>query len=140
MPLELPYQVLEDLLLDPKFAAEALMGWKLDDYQSAALKLDWWFPYTIDSSGTMSGKTLRMFILLNLRAMLLEDQLCGAYFQTWSAGQQEFWPYFQKTIEQSPIYRSQCLMDRRKYGGPNTGSVWQWRFDNGSKIEMPAPG
>ena len=39
MALQLDPKILADLLLDPKFGAEALMGWKLDDYQSAALKL-----------------------------------------------------------------------------------------------------
>ena len=142
--LQLDPKILADLLLDPKFAAEALMGWKLDDYQSAALKLDWWFPTTLDCSGTMSGKTLRSFILLNLRCMLLPDHVAAAYFPTWSAGQQEFWPYFQATLDKpggaAAFYRAQCRMHRRKVGESKGPSCWIWSFDDGSRIEMPAPG
>lgn len=138
--LTLDHRLLEDLLCDPRMAAGVLMGWEMDDFQAAGLKLDWWFPWTIDSSGTGTGKTVRMFLLSCLRAMLMEDHVVGCYFPTWAAiGQNEFWPYFYKTMGQSELFRSQLKMHRRKLGETKGPSSWTMNFENGSKIEMPAP-
>lgn len=126
-------------MLDPTFMAKALLGMEFDDFQSARLKLDWWFPVTLDSSGTMSGKSRGAFALLCGRCMLLEGHLAAAYFQTWSAGQQEFWPYFHEVLNKGPrIFRDQCRMHRNKPGEKLGSSVWTWTFDNGSCLEMPA--
>ena len=111
MPLDLPYQVLEDLLCDPRFASEALLGVELDDFQSARLKLNWWFPYTIDSSGTMSGKTVGMYAHAALRGILLEDQVVACYMPTGAAGMAEFTPYFRASLEKAPAnWHSRLLL------------------------------
>jgi hypothetical protein len=127
-------------MCDPRFAASALLGWELDDFQGARLKLDWWFPYTIDSSGTMTGKTVGIFAHSCLRGMLLPDQVVGCYFPTQAIGQTEFWPYFAASMERSPLFREQCRMHRRRAGEDKSiHGVWQWHWENGSRIEMPAP-
>lgn len=140
MPLDLPYTVLEDLLCDPRFAAEVLLGIELDDFQACRLRTDWWFPYTIDSSGTMSGKSLGIFAHASLRGMLLPDQVVGCYFPTQAIGQTEFWPYFGASLEKAPLFREQCRVHRRRVGEDKSiHGVWMWHFDNGSQIQMPAP-
>jgi hypothetical protein len=143
--IELQHEVLDDLMLDPVFAAEALMGLKLDTFQQAALKLDWYFPMTIDSSGTGTGKTLRMFALACLRAILCcnatHTQWVGCYFPTWGqVGKQEFWQYFYKFLKTAPsIFRDQFAVHRRKIHEEKGAACWTMYFQNGSKIEMPAP-
>jgi len=127
-----------ELMCDPVMAAKVLMGWELDDFQAAALRMDWWFPNTIDSSGVSTGKTLRIFILACLRCMLLPDHVCAVYFQNFQMGKEEFWPYFQKTCEKSPIFLAQCLVVRNKPDKLNPGA-WIWFFKNASRITMPAP-
>lgn len=140
MIAEIREETITELFREPSMASSVLMGWHLDDFQSAALKLDWYFPWTIDLSGTSSGKTLRMFVLLNLRCMLLEDHVGAAYFPTWgSTGQKEFWPYFNRTIERHPFYARQLAIKRRKLGEEKGPSCWSMRFKNGSVIDMPAP-
>lgn len=120
-------------------AAEVLMGWKLDVFQAAALRLDWWFPETIDSSGVSTGKTLRVFIFVNLRAMLLPDHVAAVYFPNFQTAKDEFWPYFDRTVKQSKIYREQCEVSRNVIGEKKEPGAWSWRFKSGSRIVMPAP-
>lgn len=137
--IELPARILKKLLLDPVMAAEVLMGWRLDVFQAAALRMDWWFPETIDSSGVSTGKTLRTFILLNLRCILMENHVAAFYMPSWQTAKDEFWAYFDKTCKQSPIYVEQCLKSRNVVGELKEQGSWTWRFKNGSKIIMPAP-
>src|SRR5690349_7210037 len=84
--LQVEEQLLVDLLTDPVMAAKVLMGWELDDFQAAALRMDWWYPNTIDSSGVSTGKTLRIFILVCLRCMLIPDHVAAVYFQNFQMG------------------------------------------------------
>lgn len=137
--LKLPAEAFKKLLVDPVMAAEVLMGWKLDAFQRAALRMDWWFPETIDSSGVSTGKTLRIFIFSCLRCLLMPDQVGGVYFPNFQVGKDEFWPYFQKTIDQSPIFASQLRLHRKKLGEQKQPGAWIVEFKNGSKIIMPAP-
>lgn len=137
--MQFPAVILRKLLCDPVMAAEVLMGWKLDAFQAAALRLDWWFPETIDSSGVSTGKTLRIFILVNLRAMLLPDHVAAVYFPNFQTAKDEFWPYFERTWKQSAIYLQQCVVSRNIVGEKREPGAWSWHFKSGSRIIMPAP-
>jgi hypothetical protein len=137
--MEFSSSVLKKLLCDPVMAAEVLMGWKLDVFQAAALRIDWWFPETIDSSGVSTGKTLRIFLLVNLRAMLLPDHVAAVYFPNFQTGKDEFWPYYEKTIQQSEIFRLQCQVYRNVIGEKKEPGAYSWHYKHGSRVIMPAP-
>src|SRR4051794_7047602 len=137
--VEIPERTLVDLLTDPVMAAWVLMGWALDVFQAAALRMDWWIPDTIDSSGVSTGKTLRVFIYACLRCMLIPDHVLCIYFPNFQVGKDEFWPYFERTIAQSPLFAAQLQMHRGKLGESKASGAWSMRFRNGSRIIMPAP-
>ena len=140
MSLQIHEDLLRSLMSDPVLAAKVLMGIELDDYQAAALRLDWWFQETIDSSGVSTGKTMRIFVLACLRCMLIPNHVCAVYFPSFQMGKEEFWPYFQATMDRSPIFRQQLLVDRNREGEKKMPGAWLMYFKNGSRLTMPAPG
>ena len=140
MSLEISEDILRSLLADPVMAAKVLMGIALDDYQAAALRLDWWFQETIDSSGVSTGKTMRIFVLACLRCMLIPNHVCAVYFPSFQMGKEEFWPYFAATMDRSPLFRQQLLVDRNREGEKKMPGAWLMYFKNGSRLTMPAPG
>jgi len=137
--LQVSEKVLRELICDPVLACEVILGWELDTYQKAALRFDWWFPETIDSSGVSTGKTLRVFVFANLRCILLPQNVCGVYFPNFQTGKDEFWPYFERTMEQSPIFADQLVMHRRKLGESKAPGAWSMNYVSGSRLIMPAP-
>lgn len=144
--LGLPVEAVELLLIDPVMAARVLMGWELDDFAAAALRMDWWFPETVDDSATNTGKTVRVFILANLRALLIPGtpkapgHWVGIYFQNFTVGKDEFWPYFKMTIEKSDFFADQLLPGHGKLGETLAPGAWRMDFKCGGRILMPAPG
>lgn len=137
--LEFDSTILRKLLSDPVMAAKVLLGWDLDDFQAAALRIDWWVPETIDSSGISTGKTLRVFILVCLRCLLIPDHVAAVYFPNWQVGKDEFWPYFERTMEKSLFFRHQLKLNRKREGEHKDQGAWWMEFKNRSRIIMPAP-
>lgn len=140
MLLEMREEVMTALWRDPVFAVDALMGWRMPAFQGASLKMAWYFPYTFNLSGTSSGKTLEMFWHACLSAILMPGQKCGLYFPTWDhVGKTVYWPYYKRTIAQSPRFARELVMYRRKLGETRGGSCWSMNFRNGAVHHMPAP-
>ena len=141
-------ETLEQLLFDPVLAAYALMGMRdkddprlpgLDIFQQSRLRYMWWVPNVVDSSGVSTGKTIVNFLYVNLRCILIPNHYVGVYFPNHAVGIGEFWPYFDRFMEGSPIYRSQLLLNRGKLGESKAGGTYVMNFKNGSRIIMPAP-
>ena len=141
MPDRLPFplEVWEMYLKDPVMAAEVLLGWKLDTFQKVRLREMWWTPTLIDSSGISSGKTLTVFLFVTLRCTLLPDQWAGVYFPTFATGRDEFWPYFEKTIQQSEFFASQLKPTHGKLGETRHEGSWWMEWKCGNRVVMPSP-
>lgn len=137
---------LAELFRRPDMAASALLGYELDDFQSAELKMDWFFPFTLNLSGTSTGKTLLMWITSQLRCIMLNGtekapgHLAGMYFPNFGGvGQKQFWPYFEHTMERWPRFRRELKTYRKKVHEELGGSCWSMNYRNGSRLDMPAP-
>lgn len=128
------------LLTDPVMAARVILKVDLDPFQAAGLRMDWWYRYTIDSSGQATGKSFRVFALTNLRCILIPDQWAAVYFQVSSVGQQEFWPYFQSFMDKSDIFRDQFRIHHNKVGEHKDPGNWWMDYKCGSRLSLPSPG
>lgn len=140
MAVKISEKILVELLVDPVMACEVILKWELDTFQKAALRIDWWVPETIDSSGVSTGKTLRVFVFNCLRCILIPDHVAGVYFPNFAVGKDEFWAYFDKTLQRnSSLFADQLVMHRGKLGESRGQSSWVMNFKNGSRLIMPAP-
>ena len=63
-----------------------------DGFQACRLRLLWWTPNVIDSSGFGTGKSLGIWVFFNLRAMIIGDQHLCIYYQTFQSAKDIFWP------------------------------------------------
>jgi hypothetical protein len=138
----IPYALWEALMTDPVMAAEILLGVRLDVFQAVRLRIYWWFPEVIDSSGFSSGKTIVNWAFAMLRAILLPEQDVGVYMPTLETGKNTFWKYFD--TNQSRIFRAH--LGRVDEHGDASGSAktegggaCKAYFRNGSTVYMPAP-
>jgi hypothetical protein len=142
--LKITQTMQEDFLIDPVLGAEVLFKANLDAFQRARLKKTWWAPRTLDTSGFSSAKTFNLWVVSNLRCLLMPDQHAGIYYPVFSTGQQTYWQYFNKFQGVSSIFRAQIgEMDALKE--KNTGkatkkgpSCWTCDYKNESKVMMPA--
>src|ERR1700709_896685 len=92
--LKITPTMVDDFLIDPVLAARVLLSITFDEFPPAAFRLPWWVPNVIDESGFGTGKSLRLWAVMQLRCMLMEDQWCCAYYQTFEAGKSIFWPNY----------------------------------------------
>jgi len=137
--------MIEDFLGDPILACRWIFRRELDVFQRVRLKLMWWVPEVMDSSGISTGKTFIDFCYACLRAMLLPNlsggQDVGVYFHNFQVGKDTFWPYFKRI--NSPIFRANLgdiLDDDDARQGQRKGpSSWSAQFRSGGTISMPAP-
>ena len=134
--------MIDDFMIDPVMGAYIIMGVKLDAFQQVRLRTYWRFPEVIDSSGFSTAKTFVGWVFLNMRCVLIGDQVCGVYYQTFSTGQETFWQYYRK--RHHPIFAAQLgtfsLTDDEE-GKANTrgAACYHQFFRNGSEVKMPAP-
>ena len=77
--------MVDDFLIDPVLGIYVLFGVKLDVFQAVATRITWWVPNVLDSSGFGTGKSFRLFLVSNLRALLMPGQQIVAYYQTFQA-------------------------------------------------------
>lgn len=139
MALQLKQNWFEQLLIDPVLAAYVIMGAELDVFQQARLRYYWWVPVIVDSSGVSTGKTIEQFIYVNLRCILIPDHVAGIYFPNFQTAKDEFWPYFQKFLEISEVFRQQFTYHHGKVGEHKYPGAYVMDYKNKSKFIMPAP-
>lgn len=143
--LVLTQTMVEDFLCDPVLGFRWVFKRELDVFQRVRLKLMWWVPEVMDSSGISTGKTFVDFGYACLRAMLLPNlgsgQDVGVYFHNFQVGKDTFWTLFQKI--RSPIFRANLGNvddgDDAKQGQRKGPSSWTATFRSGGTIAMPAP-
>jgi hypothetical protein len=148
--LKITQTMIEDFIIDPVLGVEVIFGYKLDAFQRVRLKICWWTPRVMDSSGFSSAKSINMWLVSNLRALLLPGHVAGVYYPNFNSGKKVYWPYFRKTALQSKIYAAQCGKERIEGidGKSNEvakamdkgNSTWEYLYKNESRIMMPAPG
>lgn len=144
--LQISQTMMEDFIHDPVMGAKVILGYNLDVFQRVRLKLYWWSPYLIDSSGISSGKTIVDWVYLVLRCVLIPDHVSLFYNQTFQAMKDNFWPLFAKC--NNPIYQAQVgqfTMDgeenrRDARDTAKEPSCYKVFFKNKSIIMCPAPG
>lgn len=134
--------MVEDFLIDPVMGAKVIMGIDLDAFQALRLRTYWWVPNVIDSSGFGTGKSFVFWIFMNLRCVIIGDQWCYAYYQTFEAGKQIFWPYYRQY--RHPLFVAQ--LGRLDEEGESAGkdntrgpACYIQHFKNESLVAMPAP-
>lgn len=139
-----------DVLCDPVLGARILLGEELDAFQRVRLKVSWWSPRCIDSSGFSSEKTGNMVRKALLRSLLFDGQVSAIYYPSFDAAKRIFMPPFLRIAMQSPILRAQ--LGRQRILGVDGKSHEEEKalkkgpacyvidFKNGSQILLPAPG
>ncbi|HEV2330563.1 MAG TPA: hypothetical protein VGY56_17420 [Verrucomicrobiae bacterium] len=137
--------MVDDFLIDPVLGVSIIFKMKLDAFQAARLRTYWWVPDVIDSSGFGTGKSLVFWLFMNLRATIIGDQWCCAYYQTFEAGKQIFWPYYNDfNPARAPIFNAQLgsidtdgdVSGKDNKKGP---ACFVQNFKNGSRVLLPAP-
>lgn len=141
--MKVPQKLLEQLLIDPVMAAYVILKMELDTFQAARLRTYWWVPNVQDNSGVSTGKTAVDFAYVCLRAIFcgrLSNHIAAVYFPNFQTMKDEFWPYFDRTIEASDIFRSLLKIHNGKVGEHKDPGAWWMEFKDGSRIVCPAPG
>ena len=137
--------MVDDFLIDPILGVYVIMGVKLDVFQAYASRLTWWVPNVLDSSGLGTGKSFRIWLLTNLRAILIPGQQIVAYYQTFQALKDIYWRNYQNFGgNRAPIFEAQKgRLDSHGdvEGKDNTrgAAFYQQGFKNESCIFGPAP-
>jgi hypothetical protein len=139
-----------DFLCDPVLGAEYLFKECLDEFQKVRLVISWWTPRVMDSSGFSSAKTKNMWIVGNLRCLLIGDHVGLAAYPVFGTGQQSYWKYYQEVAARSAIFRAN--VGRRRIIGLDGKSeveakatlkgpsCWTCDYKNSSQMMMPAVG
>jgi hypothetical protein len=135
----------QDFLCDPVLAVFVIFGITLDAFQAARLRYYWWAQNVIDSSGVSSGKTIVIWLFLNLRAILIPDQECAIYYPVFETLKMSFWEYYSKI--RAPIFRAQLgqpsqveVGDEKAGDGTLHGAAcYKAFYRNGNKVLGPAP-
>ena len=143
--LQVTPTMVDDFLCDPVMGAYVLLGIKLDVFQACRLRMLWWTPNVIDSSGFGTGKSLGIWIWMNLRAMIIGDQHLCIYYQTFQSAKDIFWPYYRSfDRRRAPIFDAQLgKLDAEgdTDGKDNTKgpACYKQYFKNESLVMAPAP-
>ena len=137
--------MVDDFLIDPVLGIYVLFGVKLDVFQAVATRITWWVPNVLDSSGFGTGKSFRLFLVSNLRALLMPGQQIVAYYQTFQAVKDIYWANYQRFgSNRAPLFASQLgRLDEEGAadGKDNTrgAACYKQFFKNDSCIFGPAP-
>lgn len=136
--LRVTQTMVEDFLCDPVLACKVILGFDLDVFQRVRLRLFWWVPNVIDSSGYSSGKTITDWAYVQLRCILLPEHEAGVYYPVFETGKNTFWPYYDRC--RAPIFQAHLGREEMEDKGGIQGAACFKRFyRNGSKMLMPAP-
>ena len=140
--LKITQRMWEDFLCDPVMAAWVIMKIHLDAFQALRLRLYWWVPWVIDSSGFSSGKTIVDWIFTCLRCILIPDHKAAVFYPSHGTGKNTFWEYFdycEGGIFRAQIGETNQMGTEVGDGMTESGSVWTVEFRNGNRLVMPAP-
>ena len=143
--LQITPTMVDDFLVDPVLGAYVILGLKLDVFQQARLRMMWWTPNVIDSSGFGTGKSLGVWAFLNLRAVIIGDQHLCVYYQTFQSAKDIFWPYYWTfDSRRAPIFEAQ--LGKLDAEGDTDGkdnakgpACYKQYFKNESLVMAPAP-
>ena len=143
--LKITDTMVQDFLCDPVMGIYILFGVKLDVFQAVATRTTWWVPNVIDSSGFGTGKSFRIFLVANLRALLIPGQQICAYYQTFQAMKDIFWANYPKFGgARAPLFAAQ--LGRLDADGDADGkdnnrgpACYKQYFKNDSCVFGPAP-
>jgi len=143
--LKITPTMVDDFLIDPVMGIYWIFGVKLDVFQAYATRITWWVPNVLDSSGFGTGKSFRIFLLANLRSLIIPGQQCVAYYQTFQATKEIFWANYKNFgSNRAPIFAAQ--LGRMDLEGEDDGkdnlrgnACYMQHFKNGSCIFGPAP-
>ena len=105
--LKITSMMVDDFLFDPVMAAYVIFGVKLDVFQAVRLRLYWWCPDVIDSSGLGTGKSFVFWLFMQLRCVLLGDQWVCAYYQRFESMKSIYWPYYDSFRGTAPLFAAQ---------------------------------
>jgi len=137
--------MVDDFLIDPVLGIYVIFGVKLDVFQAAATRITWWVPNVLDSSGFGTGKSFRIWLVSNLRGLLIPGQQIVAYYQTFQSVKDIYWANYQRFgSNRAPIFAAQLgRLDEEGAtdGKDNTrgAACYKQFFKNDSCIFGPAP-
>ena len=94
--LKITLMMVEDFLIDPVMGIYVIFGVKLDIFEASATRITWWVPNVLDSSGFGTGKSFRIWLVSNLRALLIGGQQIVAYYQTFQSVKDIYWGNYQR--------------------------------------------
>jgi hypothetical protein len=141
----IPEELIVEFLSDPVMAARILMGAELDVFQAVRLRIMWFCPEVIDSSGVSTAKSEVIFIWANLIAMLLTNPDKGAkrkvmiFYQSLSIAEETFWAKYKIYREKSPLFQSQLKPGvGGRYGSGGTGNAREMLYWNGNSVGIMA--
>jgi hypothetical protein len=143
--LQITPMMATDFLHDPVMGIYVVFGVKLDVFQAYATRITWFVPNVIDSSGFGTGKSFRIWLITNLRAMLIPGQQIVAYYQTFQAMKEIYWRNYQNFGPlRAPIFEAQkgrFNTHGEEDGKDNTrgAACYVQNFKNESGIFGPAP-
>ena len=132
-------------MIDPVLGCYVLLGIKWDVFQAHAVRVTWWCPNVMDCSGLGTGKSLRVWALAQLRAMLIPGQQIVVYYQDFQATKDIFFRNYQNFgSDRAPLFCAQKgRLDEEGMadGKADTrgSACYQQHFKNGSCIYGPAP-
>lgn len=134
-----------EFIHDPVMGIYVIFGVKLDIFQAYATRLTWFIPNVLDSSGFGTGKSFRIWLVTNLRAMLIEGHQIVIYYQTFESMKGIYWKEYQNFgSRRAPIFDAQLGRfnnDGDEDGKDNTrgAACYKQAFKNDACIYGPAP-
>lgn len=146
--LKITQTMIEDFILDPVLGIQVIFNAKLDTFQKCRAKICWWTPFVMDSSGFSSAKTLNLWYISNLRALLFPGHVAGVYYPNFESVKRIYWKYYREIAARAPLFRAQMGMERieglegataKDAKAMDRGpSCFVFRYKNESQIMCPA--
>lgn len=142
--LRITQTMVEDFLCDPVLGIWVIFGIKLDAFQQSRARTYWWIPNVIDSSGVGTGKSLGIWLTVQLRCLLMPGQKVLVLYQQFDTGKRVFWNYYREQKVRSKIFEAQLGKvdlqgeDEGKANSQGASCYIQF-FKNDSEVQMPAP-
>ena len=137
--------MVDDFLIDPVMGIYVIFGVKLDVFQAYATRITWWVPNVMDCGGFGTGKSFRIFLVSNLRAILMPGQQIVAYYQDFGATKDIYFNNYKRFgSDRAPLFAAQKgnLDEEGLQDGKDMtrgSGCYKQHFRNDSCIFGPAP-